>query len=515
MRSKAVSKALFLWKRSSAQEARRQEQASTGPELPLRPIAPAPAEPPPQVLLWFNGLRKLVDIPFNYLVPREQMLPPESIRFFCIDRAWIASLLDGAASIGRVSRDDLDRDIGRIRSDGNGRDKGLVTELAAAPSGAWSGVLLRSSVVSGWPGLLVNATAGGRTCPPVRIDRLSPNILLAIFEGQFDRVSFHLQPELLHFGFDQTEDDTPKFFKRLRRADGVEDESVKVDPIPFPDAPTAARVFSASRLAAAMREAFENKPGNPFKGSVPNSAQFALQMIEGVPRVTFLRDDTAPMTRALQVLLPWITRIKRRITRFRGPRFHAKYHRTLTVPRTDFGVPYQAPALQSLRFHRRPLRVTDVQCRGTRVKGAGPPRARARARAQAVGLVVVDELLLGRVERELAVEEPGQRRRVAGDVRVPHDLRVGRRLAARLDAVEEVAGVGRDVQARPCGLSPSSLISPCSDAGLTSIPPLSPVSTQPSSPTNRTGQVPRWLTQPGRSPNGVLRKSSTSFTPLA
>ena len=261
--------------------------------MPLRPIAPAPAEPPPQVLLWFNGLRKLVDIPFNYLVPREQMLPPESIRFFCIDRAWIASLLDGAASIGRVSRDDLDRDIGRIRSDGNGRDKGLVTELAAAPSGAWSGVLLRSSVVSGWPGLLVNATAGGRTCPPVRIDRLSPNILLAIFEGQFDRVSFHLQPELLHFGFDQTEDDTPKFFKRLRRADGVEDESVKVDPIPFPDAPTAARVFSASRLAAAMREAFENKPGNPFKGSVPNSAQFALQMIEGVPRVTFWRDDRA------------------------------------------------------------------------------------------------------------------------------------------------------------------------------------------------------------------------------
>src|SRR4051812_27987635 len=62
---------------------------------------------------------------------------------------------------------------------------------------------------------------------------------------------------------------------------------------------------------------------------------------------------------------------------------------------------------------------------------------------------------------------------------------------------------------------PCCLSSDRSAAEETSISPLSPTSTQPSSPTNRTGQVPRWLIQPGRSPKGVLRKSSTSFTPLA
>ncbi len=47
------------------------------------------------------------------------------------------------------------------------------------------------------------------------------------------------------------------------------------------------------------------------------------------------------------------------------------------------------------------------------------------------------------------------------------------------------------------------------------MPPLSPVSTQPSSPTNRTGQVPSDWIHPGRWPKGVSRQSSTSFTPLA
>ena len=46
--------------------------------------------------------------------------------------------------------------------------------------------------------------------------------------------------------------------------------------------------------------------------------------------------------------------------------------------------------------------------------------------------------------------------------------------------------------------------SPRSDAGETSIPPASPVSTQPSSPSKRTGQVPRLVRYWGaRSPKGV------------
>ena len=56
------------------------------------------------------------------------------------------------------------------------------------------------------------------------------------------------------------------------------------------------------------------------------------------------------------------------------------------------------------------------------------PRGPRRAGTKAVGFVVADELFLRRVELQLAIEQPGQRGSVAGDVRVPHDLRVGRRL---------------------------------------------------------------------------------------
>ena len=144
-----------------------------------------------------------------------------------------------------------------------------------------------------------------------------------------------------------------------------------------------------------------------------------------------------------------------------------------------------------------------------------PGRSQRRSDAQPIGFVVADELLLDRIELELPLEDPGEGGGVAGDVRMAHDLGVGRRLAAGSDAVEEVPRVRGDVEPVLPLARRTSWISALSDAGWTSMPPLSPVSTQPSSPTKRTGQVPSDWTQPGRWPKGVCRKSSTSFTPLA
>lgn len=53
-------------------------------------------------------LMLLYGVPFHYLVPEEDMLPPESIRFFYLDPGWLKCLLEGACSVGRSSRaDDL------------------------------------------------------------------------------------------------------------------------------------------------------------------------------------------------------------------------------------------------------------------------------------------------------------------------------------------------------------------------------------------------------------------------
>jgi hypothetical protein len=56
---------------------------------------------PEDLSKWLGRLRLLKGVPFNYLVPDERMLPPESIRFFYLDMNWVDSLLDGAFSIGR------------------------------------------------------------------------------------------------------------------------------------------------------------------------------------------------------------------------------------------------------------------------------------------------------------------------------------------------------------------------------------------------------------------------------
>ena len=45
-------------------------------------------------------LRLLHGVPFTYLVPDATLLPPESIRFFYLDRNWTDALVDGVLSIG-------------------------------------------------------------------------------------------------------------------------------------------------------------------------------------------------------------------------------------------------------------------------------------------------------------------------------------------------------------------------------------------------------------------------------
>lgn len=52
----------------------------------------------------------LYDVPFPYMAVREEMLPPESIRFFFLDKSYIAALLDGAMSLGRSYTIDYQHD---------------------------------------------------------------------------------------------------------------------------------------------------------------------------------------------------------------------------------------------------------------------------------------------------------------------------------------------------------------------------------------------------------------------
>jgi hypothetical protein len=346
LQNKRASVELFNWKRSHAQSIKDADGRLT--HLPFD--APTTLDLPDSVRTWFEDLALLKGLPFNYLIPDEKMLPTESIRFFQVDESWVECLLDGAFSIGRVLSKDHER------------DSDLSQHLPGERK--LSGFLLRSDVVAGWPGLLVDGYANalsdnqdineldelfsepndafrtslsnrqlsevqkvfqqhGTSISPAsihpfgkqswliadaanqkyylakdhgagkgitvyrknnlplwRMDRLSKNVLLCLFEGLIQTVDIHLKPETLHFGVSEGDDDhkvngkVVPWYKMKRDKEGNEPDPNDRNPkeVVLKDR----NVVNIAALAAKLTTS-------------NNSAEFALQMIEGVEKVRFVQ----------------------------------------------------------------------------------------------------------------------------------------------------------------------------------------------------------------------------------
>src|SRR5215210_8102987 len=61
---------------------------------------------PQELRSWLVRLRLLEGVPFANLVADTELLPPESIRWFYLDRRWTDALVQGALSVGTVNSDD-------------------------------------------------------------------------------------------------------------------------------------------------------------------------------------------------------------------------------------------------------------------------------------------------------------------------------------------------------------------------------------------------------------------------
>jgi len=124
---------------------------------------------------WLTSLVNLVPVPFSHLVANPALLPVESIRFFYIDPNWIDALIAGATSIPLQGS-------GSLATTAFIRDRFLAR--ATYPV---AGLLLRSQLVTGWPTLLIKATAalgdvaGGTPVTVVRDDTLSTSVRLLLF----------------------------------------------------------------------------------------------------------------------------------------------------------------------------------------------------------------------------------------------------------------------------------------------------------------------------------------------
>jgi hypothetical protein len=245
-----------------AARAERVRAALTEPALIADALDQVPVPAP--IVDWLGRLHTLLGVPFGYLLPDEEMLPPESIRFFRLDEAWVEALLDGAFSLGRdltadagskagtdlrepagarhpnvaidsvligpvtalaraaapVHRLPAHRRADRLRSAGPAvlrlkpplRDRQDGSDVLVDPPPGWNGFLLRSAVVQACPGLGVNAYAAGHTpddpdpepLEVKRLDRLGPgsDTVLCLVVGDIYRVDVHEPPEVLHYGLD-------------------------------------------------------------------------------------------------------------------------------------------------------------------------------------------------------------------------------------------------------------------------------------------------------------------------
>ena len=254
-----------------------------------------------------DGLARLLllyDVPFNYLVADERLLPPESIKFFHLDYDWIQTLLDGAMSMGSVTRVDALLD-GRLRAKVYAaalqRSKTLRpgNQAPAEAGSAMTGFLLRSVVVDGWPGLEVNGYGDAEEKTRallLRMDRVAPDILLCLFDGLIQRVSVHLPPEGLHFGVDipdagDTRFADARFIKALRgltkgqAGTPLDPVQGRVPAVAVPLRKGDKRVIRASALRDAMTQGLPVTAVAP--GGVLTSAEFAIEMTQGVDRVSF------------------------------------------------------------------------------------------------------------------------------------------------------------------------------------------------------------------------------------
>jgi hypothetical protein len=177
----------------------------------LKDDAPTPLS---YITKWLGELCLLYGVPFVNLVPDARMLPQESLRFFYVDPNYVEALMMGALSIGIQCTRDVH--IQGVLYSGVSdaahqaklavRDQRLgqtpATDLPAV-STTITGLLMRSAVVAGWPGLEVRAYKDKLATQRInllRMERVAPDVLLCLFADVPACIQISEPKESLAFG---------------------------------------------------------------------------------------------------------------------------------------------------------------------------------------------------------------------------------------------------------------------------------------------------------------------------
>lgn len=251
---------------------------------------------PKDVAAWLAELVLLHGVPLEYIVPDAALLPTESLRFFYLDQNWQRRLIDGALSIGLDSSadaltllaayEDAVLDTLSYVSGVRAQRRGKTARVEAGASvGTITGFLLRSSVVSGWPGMEISAYAATNApaLTPLRIERVTNDILLGLFDGVPSEVNFLEPPEGLHFGVIPDGGTETVYLRGL----GYNGYSAGIQIEPTQSATLTMRaggkgVLDVATSAATLQSRLEALSPPALTSSDPfTSADFAIQMTRG------------------------------------------------------------------------------------------------------------------------------------------------------------------------------------------------------------------------------------------
>jgi hypothetical protein len=271
---------------------------------------------------WLARLRLLEDVPFAYLVPDSALLPPESIRFFYLDRRWTDALVQGALSVGSVTSDDrsqLEQLHAVVRAevdDAERQVRPVGGEGARSTSGTITGFLLRSRAVSGWPGMHVRAydrelAEGDNAVVPegdtrrlrlLRLERLAPAVLLALFDGVPAIVHVEEPRRGIQFGIrlDSSGDAPTTFAPWIPPRDTQDPQKVIAEKVPVPCRPGSPGVLDLKHLDRALMARQDT-----HMGAEVDSAEFALEALRFPYRQVF-RNVEDPVERLEDVFRPTV-----------------------------------------------------------------------------------------------------------------------------------------------------------------------------------------------------------------
>jgi hypothetical protein len=156
-----------------------------------------------------------------------------------------------------------------------------------------TGFLLRSQIVSGWPRLSVKAFSDTQKhveIPKLRMQRLSDDVLLCLFDGVMADFEIREAPEQLHCGVELNPSDN-SLRTTLRQVVGdTPGRQYLTDPKGGPpDALVPARVDGQTLMIAQAANNIGAKLTTDFAQDIPSftSAELALELVKGVGEVEF------------------------------------------------------------------------------------------------------------------------------------------------------------------------------------------------------------------------------------